>query len=247
MSTINLLPEDYLERRMQKRANTICIVLFLVVMGGIGLAALISDQTSRHTRGVLNRVNASYADAAKLLTQMRQLEASKRQMIAKAKATASLLERVPRSYLLAMVTRALPQEASLIKVELKQGKERKAKKSKGSKFEAAKNKSKGKAPRRPEMPPMVLEATGLAATDMEVGGFIANLKDNPLLNSVDISYSQDKVLNERKKGKPKIHVREFKVTMELKPNVDVIDLLKKREAIGTAPATQIHADPGAES
>jgi len=251
MSTINLLPDDYLERRTQKRTNTICIALFLVVMSGVGMAALVSDQATRHTREVLDRVNASYADAAKLLTQMRQLEATKKQMIAKAKATASLLERVPRSYLLAMVTQALPEQASITRVELRPGKVRSAKRSKGSKgskFKAAKDKAeRKKEASKNQMPPMFLDVTGLAATDMEVGSFIANLKDNPLLSSVDISYTQNKVLNERDQDKPKIHVREFKVTMELRPNVDVIDLLKDRQAAEPAEVTQVRTNTGAES
>jgi len=248
MSMVNLLPRDYLACRMQKRANTICIILFLIVMGGVGMAALVSEHTTGNTREVLERVNASYSEAAKMLTQMRQLEASKKQMITKAKTTASLLERVPRSYLLAMVSQALPDEASVTRVELRPGKAKsKPRSPKGSKFEAAKNKSADKEPTQNQMPPMILDVTGLAATDMQVGSLIANLKDNPLLSSVDISYSQSKTLNERSTDKPKIDVREFKVTMELRPNVDVIDLLRERRAKETADAAGTLVEPGAES
>jgi len=228
MSTINLLPDDYLRKQWQSRANMICVALFLVVMAGVGTASLVSDRSTRHTQEVLNRVDADYAEAAKLLTQMRQLEVTKREMISKAKATGALLERVPRSYLLAILARALPEGASLVKVELKAGtakRQQAAPAKETSKFEAAKKKQEKAADSsEPQVPPMLVEVTGLAATDVQVAGFIANLNSNPLLASVDLDYSQDKTLNDRKSSDAKIRVREFRVTIELRPNVDVMDL-----------------------
>ena len=124
MSTINLIPDDYLQKRLQKRANYLCVALFSVVMVGVATAALVSDRAYRNTQKVLDRVNANYAEAAKQLEQMRTLEASKRQMMGKAIATGILLERIPRSFLLATLTKALPGNASLLKVELKPGETR---------------------------------------------------------------------------------------------------------------------------
>jgi len=229
MSTINLLPEDYLQRRWQSRANTLCAMLFAVVMAGVGMAALVSEQSLRNTRQIRDKVNSSYAEAAKMLTEMQKLEATKRQMTALAKSTASLLERVPRSYVLAMVAQALPEHCSLVKVELKPNLKKLVAKAsrgpKGSKFEAVKKKQQGPRSTERIQPPMMLVVTGHAATDVQVASFIKNLHGNPLLSSVDYNFSQDKALKSTRPDSPKIRVREFKVTMELRPNVDVIDLL----------------------
>jgi len=250
MSTINLLPDDYIRKRWQNRANVLCVALFIVVMAGVGMASLVSENNSRHTREVLDRVNASYSEAAKLLAQMRQLEATKRAMLAKAKATGSLLEKIPRSYLLALVTRSLPKNASLTKVELKPGNARSVRRQRRrrSKFNAVKGKSKKGAPvEKPPPPPMIMEATGLAATDVQVAVFIANLNRSPLWTSVDLDYSQDKILNAHKKDMSNLRVREFKVTMELRPNVDVIDLVGGKSASGTPTASAESTTGGTQS
>jgi len=237
MSTINLLPEDYVQRCSQHRANILCIALFATVMAGVGAAALISEQSLRHTQRVRDQVNASYAEAAKQITQMRELQAQKRTRIRKAQATLALLERVPRSYLLAVLARALPENASLMKLELKQ-KARlpvqavpPAGKKKLSKFAAAKARQ---SPRKHERTTL-LAVTGVAATDVEVAAFIANLLRSPLLTAVDLSYSEEKIFHPKKKGLPDLKLREFKVIMEVRPGVDVIDLVR-------AEATHAQAD-----
>ena len=227
MSTINLLPEDYLQGRAQRRANMLCVILFGVVMAGIGGAALVSAENTRNTRQVRDQVDASYAKAADLLMQMQELQAQKRTMIRKAKATAVLLERVPRSYVLAVLAEALPENASLVHFAL----EPKRKPSAAAPAPAGDKSStfaKAKAQQQQQTDPQELvvavEVVGLAATDVEVATFITNLLRNPMLTSVELSYSQEKVLRAVQKGQEDLRVREFKVTMELRPGVDVIDL-----------------------
>ena len=246
MSTINLLPDDYMLRRNQKRANMLCVIMFGVVMAGVAAAALVSEQSVRHTKSVLARVNADYNDASKVLAEVQRLRVTKRHMTTKAKATAALLEKVPRSYVLATVARALPEHSSLLQVDLKPGQVKKAAAAtKGTKFDKVKkSKAKGKkkataadkaadAARRAQAP-SILEVTGLAATDVEVANFISTLNDNPLMASVDINYTQDAVIKSAHEGAGELQAREFRVTMKLKPNVDVIDLMEERPAVKTA-------------
>ena len=227
MSTINLLPEDYLQGRAQRRANMLCVILFGVVMAGIGGAALVSAENTRNTRQVRDQVDASYAKAADLLMQMQELQAQKRTMIRKAKATADLLERVPRSYVLAVLAEALPENASLVHFALEPKRKPSAAApapagDKSSKF--AKAKAQQQQQTDPQELVVAVEVVGLAATDVEVATFITNLLRNPMLTSVELSYSQEKVLRAVQKGQEDLRVREFKVTMELRPGVDVIDL-----------------------
>jgi Tfp pilus assembly protein PilN len=248
MSIVNLLPDDYLLKRLQARANYICIGLFAVVMIGVAAASLVSDRSNRNTKTVLDRVNSDYVEAARQLEEMRKLEATKRQMVAKAGATGALVERVPRSYLLAMLTQALPADTSLLKVELKPGKVLAVTASpKGSKFDAVKKKTEPTAAPQPAGPPVVLEVSGLAATDVDVATFITNLKVSPVLASVDLNYSQDKLLDAGDKDSPKLHVREFKVLLEVRPDVDVIDLIRDAPKSEGLSAAAVEPVEGAQS
>jgi len=218
MSTINLLPKDYVESRIRRRANVMCLILFAIVLSAVLAAAVVSEQSSRHTQAVRDRIDASYADAAKFLAQMQTLEIQRSQMLHKAEVTTSLVERVPRSTLLAVVTAALPSTCSLEKVTLDTQRvivreEPAAPAGKGTKLttdsrQTAKNQSTQ----------VVMEVTGRAFTDVDVARFIANLLRCPLMTSVDLVYSEEKTFD-------KTAVRQFQVRLELKPNADAIDAI----------------------
>ncbi len=234
MSIINLLPEDYVKRRSQNRANKLCLILFAAVMAAVIAAVIVSDQSTRHTQAVARRVDAAYADAAKMIEQLRELENRKQAMQHKAELTASLLERVPRSTLLAIVAGALPRGASLTQFNLfpmnvvtraePANKNASATDSKFAKVQQQREASES-------VTVVMMEVTGLAGTDVEVARFITNLVRCPLMKSVDLVYSQEKVLQDTP-------IREFQVKIELKPNVDVIDVLRAAERNGSEDAAK---------
>lgn len=230
MSIINLLPEDYLQRRRQHRGNMICTVLFGVVIVSICAAALVREQSTRRTREVCDRMSAAYADAAKLIDEVHQLEKQKANMLDKAKRSAALMERMPRSYLLAMLTNALPEGASLKSVRMViqvvgEGEGDKPK----PKAAAVKASATSKAPQLA----MALSITGKATTDVQVARFIARLAAHPLTDVVDLSYSKES-RDLQDKG-----TREFQLSVILKPDADVLDAIRAEqpnEAPGKAPA-----------
>jgi len=216
MSTINLLPEDYVERRLRKRANTLCLTLFGVVMTAVVGAVLVSEQSASHTRQVRDEINASYAQAATLIEQMQELKRQKAALMARAEQAAALLERVPRSYLLGVITNACPEHAALVSMNLET-----CRIEPGSDAEKRMTKFEAVSGQRfKEAQPSVvrMQITGLAATDVEVARFIANLARNPLLASVDLVYSEERMVD-------KMPIREFQVKLELRPNLDVIDVI----------------------
>lgn len=218
MSFVNLLPKDYVARQAQRRTTLLCLILFAAVMTGVLGAAFVSDRGLQETRQVYERVNNSYVEAAKLIQQMQQLEAVKLQMFKKATLTAGLLERVPRSYLLAMVTNALPPGASLKQLELCTKRREPIVISKETKSRyartAAKRMAESKLAARMGVSIVV---TGLAATDKEVAGFIASVARSPLVEpgGVDLVYTEEKEFQ-------KVLVREFKVELRLKVDADVL-------------------------
>jgi Tfp pilus assembly protein PilN len=222
MSTINLLPEDYLRNRARKRANALCAILFAIVMAGVVAAGAVTDHNSRNTRDVCNQVNASYAEAAKLIEQVHQLQQQKATLAAKAEQASALQERVPRSYVLGTLTNACPDRASLLSVRLET---KAATPEQMSKFDAVASQRTGKAP-----PVLVdLQITGQAATDVEVSQFITDLRSNPLLANVALNYSEEKAAAD------KTLIREFQVKMEIKPGVDVLDVIAPPAGKGAAP------------
>lgn len=222
MPLIDLLPQEYIVRRRHRRANLQCVVLFALVMGGVLCAAAVSEQNYRNTRQVADRVNNSYADAAKMLDQLHDLELTRCKLVDKAKQSGTLLERVPRSYLLATVTNALPGECSLTKFEVKSVQTTVAAAAKAkTKYEAEKAAVIAGAVTQ-NTREVVLTVTGLAGTDCEVAEFIATMARCPLIATADLVYSQEKKVEAGDQKTPDpVLVREFQVLMHLRTDADL--------------------------
>lgn len=218
MNMTNLLPEDYLQRRRQHRGNLICMVLFGIVIVSICGAAVVSERNSQRTREVCDRMNTAYAEAAKLIDEVHQLEAQKHKMLDKAKRSAALMERMPRSYLLAMLSNALPEGASLksVRMAMQTVAEPEPQKPK-TKAGAVKAAAQAKAPKVA----VVLSITGKATTDVQVARFIARLAAHPLTDVVDLSYSKESRVRQEKAA------REFQLTVILKRDADVLDAIRE--------------------
>ncbi len=224
MSTVNLLPQNYIRSRFRRRVNLVFLALFVVVMVGVGAAAVVSERHARYTEQINQRVQREYEEAAKLIEQMQALKQEKATLNQKALATASLMERVPRSALLGIVTNALPEHASLLKLELKTtevervvrpSRRRGAPPPQGqTKFDRA------AAARQGPVTVVTMRVTGLAHTDVQVARLISALTRCPLVKAADLVYSEEKVIDKKKD----IKLREFQVTIELNPEADAIDL-----------------------
>ncbi len=233
---INLLPEEYVQRRSQQRANLICMVLFAVAAAAVGAASLVSERTSRNTREVCERINAAYADAAKLIDEVHQLEAQKRTMLDKAKMSAALMEQLPRSYVLAVVTNALPRGASLVSLDMSvrtvQSDTGESKKARTKFSTIAQARSVRKRPLTAPTLAVALNIKGKASTDVQVARFIANLAKHNLMEMVDLSYSKEADGQDRS-------TREFRLVARLKPNADALDGIRAdAEDAPEAAATQ---------
>jgi len=214
--------------RTIRNGNLICAVLFGVVIVSICGAAVVSERSSQRTREVCDRMNKAYADAAKLIDEVHQLEAQKGRMLDKAKRAAALMERMPRSYLLAMLSNALPDGASLksVRMAMQTVAEPQSAKPK-SKAAAVKAKATAKAPRVA----VVLSIRGKASTDVQVARFIARLAAHPLTEVVDLAYSKEST------DQQKNATREFQLTVMLKPDADVIDAIRDQAQDDTSENT----------
>jgi len=229
MSTINLLPEEYVRQANRRRTNTLCLLLFFAVMGGVGATEVVSSRSYRHTQQVRERVDASYMEAARLIAQMRELEGKKTRMLQKAEETSSLLERVPRSYILALVTNALPEQASLREVNLQHKKVvKRGEEAVSPRKPMGKSAKAIKAADVDVTTTLTLRVTGWAATDVDVARFMTNLSHSVLIASVDLVYSEEKITQKT------IKTREFQVDAVVRTDLDVIDVLHAGVPAGPA-------------
>src|SRR5437773_2504607 len=115
---LSFLPDDYLERKAQRRTNAICAVIFCVVIGGVAATFTLSEKATKTIDSEYASVDAQYVNEAKRIEQVRQMHEKQQRMAHQAELTASLLERVPRSFILAELTNSLPGGVSLLDFQM---------------------------------------------------------------------------------------------------------------------------------
>lgn len=237
MNSINLLPEDYVQRGSRRRANMLCGFLFLVSMSAVVAAAMASEDASNRTAKVNQQVEASYAEAARQIQQMQQLDAKKQSMLAKASSIGELMEKVPRSHLLGMLTNNLPESSCIFKVELdtKRVIAAAAVAGKGTKFD------KAAAARAKASPAIVgMTVSGIARTDDDVAKILKSLYQSDLIADVGLVYTQEKVIE----GIP---LREFQIAMVLKSGADaLVNMPEQVAAVTAGNAGPAHKSPSEE-
>ena len=62
---LSFLPDDYLERKAQRRTNAVCAVLFLVVIGGVGTAFTMSENATKIIDKQYSKIEENYVNEAK--------------------------------------------------------------------------------------------------------------------------------------------------------------------------------------
>ena len=239
MSTINLLPDDYLKQRAQHRVSMVCLALFVVVVIAVLGAYAATERSRARTLEVRDRVNAEYEEATRMIQEMQTLEAQKHMMLAKARLTASLVERVPRSTVLALITNARPEGTSLTEVDLKTKRLRKPATETTPPPTGSALTTQPRIELAGQVPIEVnVTVKGLAGTDAEVARFIANLARSPLVSAVDLSFSKEKVIEE-------VVVREFQIDLCLRQDVDAKDFVQR--AVDEQAGASAVSDEGRES
>jgi Tfp pilus assembly protein PilN len=214
MSTINLLPDDYIQESSQRRANVMCLILFAITMTAVVGAVVYCEQRGKGIRAVRDQVDVAYSQAARQLVQMQQMESRRLDMLDKAQTISALLEKVPRSHLLGVIANALPENTSIYKLEVDSRRIVSAPAAAKSPPTKAETLAAAKVP-KVAATVVTIDIVGLAGTDVDVAKLIANLARNPLTASVDLVYSQEKMIE-------KTPVREFQIHVDLKNSADAL-------------------------
>jgi len=194
MLNINFVPDDYIQGNESRRANLMCLVLFMIVMAALGGSFVTIKMRQNAFCAKENLVNAKMARVRETIKQFEELQARRKEMMKTALVTAQLLEPVPRSVLLASLTNNLPAGVSLLKVSFIQ----KEPKQTGvtapaSKYQAAKVQTP--AAQTPVSAEKSLETYvdigGIAPSDLQVAAYIERLSTSSLLANVALVESKE--------------------------------------------------------
>lgn len=234
-SQLSFLPDDYLERKAQRRTNLICAVLFLLVISGLISAFTMRQKARRNLDALHKKVDEEFVREAHRIEQVKVMQENQKRMARQADLTASLLEKVARSYILAEITNALPKGTSLLDFSLAakaRAKPAPAKADKGTagntdyeRRKAAREKAAGGAAAAAQAAPqattveprlydVTMKLTGIAPSNHEVAAFFKRLADKArLFQDVSLVISEEATVEDQK-------VRKFQFELVLSPDAE---------------------------
>lgn len=117
-SGLDFLPGGYTERRRRRRSDAVMLGLLVLVVGVVAATWNFSERALASAEAEFREVDARYADAARRIEQVKQMRLKQKTVADRMELTASLLEKMPRTNLLAELTNALPHGVSLTDCEL---------------------------------------------------------------------------------------------------------------------------------
>lgn len=255
----SFLPEDYLQKKGERRAIAIALFLFLVVGFAMVAAFFVTYRQWSTVKAMQADVNRQYAEQTKKIDQLKVLEAQRDELKDKAEVTTALIEKVPRSILLAEVINRMPKQLTLTDMSIQSKRivdtlkaappkasslagpktaaaSKKAVAARPTTKAGAKAEAKAEPPPKP-MPPRFefkIELSGLSATDEDVADYHQSLVLCPLLEKVEMIYSGETVVDE-------VSMRKFKIEAQIRTTADArtidplhIPRLNNRPTGGTA-------------
>jgi hypothetical protein len=226
---LSFLPDDYLERKARRRANAICAILFFVVISAIAGAFTVTERSMREIDDQHAKVTEQYTDAAKRIVQVQQMQEKQRTMAHQAELTASLLEKMPRSFILAEITNDIPTGVSLLDFQLSStvmsntaaAAPRTAFEIRQAQVNAAAAPVAGITAAQPRVYDVLMKISGVASNDVQVAQFIAKLNSAPKFREVNLLFT-----DEFKIPETEAKMRKFEIELKLNPHamVDSTDI-----------------------
>jgi Tfp pilus assembly protein PilN len=210
---LSFLPDDYLAGKQRRRTNMICASLFSVVVLAIGGAFSFTERSVRSVERDHAQIQAKYAEAAVRIMQVQRMQEKQKTMARQAELTASLLERVPRSFLLAEITNNMPTGTSLLDIGL-ESKPHSDATTAFDKRKAEVDAANGKAAATVKQLDILVRITGVAASNLQVAQFLARLNQSKLLTDVKLVISDEYAQGEEK-------LRRFQMEANLNPAAQV--------------------------
>lgn len=193
----SFLPDDYVERKTERRTNLISVTLFVIVTMGVIGAFFVTNRQWNDVKTYQQAINVRYTQAAKDIEQLKVLEGQKKDLLSKAELTTALIEKVPRSILLAELINRMPKRVVLLEFEMESTRIKPATVKRSVKKSRSLAKKKGSDTKDPvttkiEAPRFSTELIilGVAPSHQDVSRYLGALKDCQLLNSVEVKFSE---------------------------------------------------------
>ena len=242
----SFLPEDYISRKADVRSNMICLALFVIVMLGVASAFLVTNRQWASVKEEHKAISAAYEQEAKKIDQLKDLEKQRRSMLERAEITVALVEKSPRSVLMASLVTSMPEGVTLLDAGLSSKRvttpvvqapaevksltsskksSKKSSKSKSSKDEKAE-------PPKPQAPRFEtsLRLTGVATTNEQIADYVTKLKACEMLEAVELTYIKESVMSE-------LALRKFQVDARIRANAKLPAEAIPSEPVPAAGAT----------
>lgn len=191
MPNINFVPDDYVQSNESRRANLMCLVLFAVVMAGLGGTFVMIKIRQRAWGAQEAMVNAELARMQEAIAKFEELQRKQKEIIRTGVTMADLLEPVPRSVLLASLTNSLPPGVSLVKLSMIQKEPRGGPRPSRSKYEVGRD-SGGDTQSKEKLLETHMEIEGMAPSDLQVASYIEHLGSSVLVDDVALVESKEK-------------------------------------------------------
>ena len=217
---LSFLPDDYLARKAIRRTNVIFAVLFLLTVSGASATFTFAKNRVKVARDANEVARTEKAAAARPIEQFQKLQEKQRTMAMQAELTSSLIEKVPRSFLLAELTNSLPTGVSLVDLVLESRKRSATPAAAPPKttFQAKSGSPSANRQVTASVQPVSFDVgmrvTGIASNDVQVAQFITKLNASRLLKDVNLVIS-----DEFKSGDDKL--RKFQIEMSLNPSAEI--------------------------
>ena len=189
----DFLPQEYLDKRIQRRTNFISLTLFVIVMGSVIAAYMVTDQQRVAKKHEMRQVGAQFNRAAEQIDELESLKQRKAQMLAKAEVTGMLTERPNRTLLLSELINRMPATLSLLSFEMNTSIVRRAAVEQTAmqrgRNEARRRRAGGgdDEPQSQVQPTEVsIEIVGVAPTNAELSQFLSAIQRCPLYKDVNM-------------------------------------------------------------
>jgi Tfp pilus assembly protein PilN len=221
----SFLPEEYLRRKADARSLIVNLVLFGGVLTVTIGAFVVSNRQWNQVRAQRAEIDAQWKAEELKIEQLKVMEARKSDLLQRASVTAALLERVPRSILMAELINRMPDNVTITQLDMIS--KRIVEKVDPAKAEDGKSlvsklalKDESKAavvkPRPPKLE-FSLKIEGTAISDTEVADYQAALKGCQLLDRVDLVSTEESILNE-------VTVRKFRLEAVIRADADAASM-----------------------
>lgn len=247
----SFLPQDYVQRKAELRANVICLTLFGVMMFGIVGAFFVTNRQWLQVKRERQAITVQYTKQAARIEQLKNLEVQKSEMMAKAEVTTALIEKVPRSVLMAELVSRMPDEVALLELHLASKRVQQAvatrsptKPPAGAKSQirtlsgaSAKPAAASTTPPERIAPPRfehTLKLEGVARENSHIADYLAALKACSLLDNVELKHIKPHTIDKQE-------FRQFVIEAALRRDADargVEALPEIREAMETPAAME---------